>query len=254
MIERQVNDFSQWRDAARELLLHRIPPAAIQWNPPLQGSLFDDELPHHKSNAPLTVPKQFITLAETAACFRDNGTWALLYRILWRLQHEEKHLLSISTDNDIYQLNMMVKQVKRDAHKMKAFVRFREVAGVENTYVAWHEPMHLVVRRTAPFFVRRFAAMNWAILTPDLCVHWNKATLSFNEGVVRTQAPNHDDMEELWKTFYRNIFNPARIKVKMMKSEMPVKYWHTMPETALIPSMLEEADARVKKMLKDSNN
>ena len=120
--------------------------------------------------------------------------------------------MKITTDDDVYALQMMVKQVNRDAHKMKAFVRFREIVGEENTYVAWHEPMHLIVERTAPFFMRRFTTMNWSILTPDTCAHWNGKTLSFSEGVTRAHAPDRDDMEELWKTFYRHIFNPARIK------------------------------------------
>lgn len=198
-------------------------------------------------NKPLTVNKNFIAMAEIAACYREVEKWDTLYRILWRLQHDEKHLLKISVDPDIEALNKMIRRVRRDSHKMKAFVRFRQVG--DNDYIAWHEPQHYVLRRTAPFFSRRFSTMNWAILTPDESVSWDGNALSFSDGVPRSQAPAPDAMEEMWKTFYRNIFNPARIKTKMMKSEMPVKYWHTMPETALIPSMLEEADARVKKML-----
>lgn len=250
MIERSVSSFDEWRAHARTLLSLKVLPCDVVWNAPNQASLFNDPLPlHQKSNAPLHVPKDFIECAKAASCFRGDEKWGLLYRILWRLCFEEKHLLKISTDDDIHKMKMMIKQVRRDAHKMKAFVRFREVSNEPNTYVAWHEPVHLIVERTAPFFMRRFTTMNWSILTPDTCAHWNGNNLTFSKGVTRAHAPDKDDMEELWKTFYRHIFNPARIKMKMMKSEMPVKYWHTMPETALIPSMLEEADKRVQMML-----
>lgn len=251
----EVTHFDQWRKQARALLAAEIPPEDVQWNQAGQDGLFSgqtQDLPEKPVQH--CVPKAFIELAAAASCFRGDKKWPLLYRTLWRLTHGEPHLLKIMTDKDIHTLQHMRKQVSRDAHKMKAFVRFRKVAGESNSYVAWHEPVHLVTERTAPFFARRFAAMKWSILTPDCSAHWDGKKLAFSEGMPRNAAPTHDEMEELWKTFYRNIFNPARIKVKMMKSEMPVKYWHTMPETALIPSMLEEADKRVKKMIDDQSS
>jgi probable DNA metabolism protein len=56
---------------------------------------------------------------------------------------------------------------------MHAFVRFRLVEGrrARGLHVAWFEPAHRVTEAAAPFFARRFANMNWSILTPDACVH-----------------------------------------------------------------------------------
>jgi uracil-DNA glycosylase family protein len=48
-------------------------------------------------------------------------------------------------------------------------------------------------------------------------------------------------MEEVWRTYFASIFNPARLKVSMMKSEMPVKYWRNLPEAELIPSLIRGA-------------
>jgi len=50
----------------------------------------------------------------------------------------------------------MAKSVRRDIHKMRAFVRFRKIGedGGER-YIAWFEPDHFIVERNAPFFVRR---------------------------------------------------------------------------------------------------
>lgn len=44
----------------------------------------------------------------------------------------------------------------------------------------------------------------------------------------------HDLLKEVWIPF--GIFNPARIKLKAMRKEMPARYWATMPETQLIPT------------------
>ena len=57
-----------------------------------------------------------------------------------------------------------------------------------------------------------------------------------------------DASEALWGTYFANIFNPARIHLNAMRSEMPLKYWKNLPETRLIPEMLENAEARVQKM------
>jgi uracil-DNA glycosylase family protein len=139
--------------------------------------------------------------------------------------------------------------VRRDLHKMHAFLRFREVeteAGPR--FVAWFEPDHHIVRAAAPFFVRRFATMSWSILTPELSLHWNGETLSEGPGASRGDAPEGDPVDDVWKTYYASIFNPARVKVGAMLREMPKKYWKNMPETALVPALLKGAQARESEM------
>jgi DNA polymerase len=162
-------------------------------------------------------------------------------------------LLRLSTDDEVHRLEQMEKSVRRDAHKMKAFVRFREVMqnGVPH-YIAWHNPDHFIVRKVAPFFSRRFKAMVWTILTKDESVSWDQQQLTYFPGVDRSAAPSMDELEDLWRTYYANIFNPARIKLKAMTAEMPVRHWATLPETEIIDQMLAAAPARVKQMLAHS--
>ena len=82
----------------------------------------------------------------------------------WRITHGERALLEICVDPDVRHAVQMAKAVRRDVHKMKAFVRFRQVAGVEpEQFVAWFEPQHHVVGAVAPFFRARFASMRWSI-------------------------------------------------------------------------------------------
>ena len=160
-------------------------------------------------------------------------------------------MLEISTDDDIIRLFKFEKQVRRDAHKMKAFVRFRKVVrGGEEFFIAWHQPDHHIVRLVAPFFSRRFNGMNWTIMTPDESVVWDQTELIYDKGLPRSAAPDSDELEDLWKTYYANIFNPARVKVKMMKSEMPVRYWSTLPEAEIIGDLLADAPRRVEEMIK----
>ncbi len=145
----------------------------------------------------------------------------------------------------------MEKAVRRDAHKMKAFVRFRRIVDASGEhYIAWHRPDHYSLRSTCDFFARRFDVMRWTIMTPDESASWDGREISFGPGMPRSEAPRNDELEELWKTYYANIFNPARIKLQAMRAEMPKKHWPTMPETELIDQMLRDAPARVEQMVR----
>ena len=55
-------------------------------------------------------------------------------------------------------------------------------------------------------------------------------------------------METAWQTYYRHIFNPARVKLAAMRAEMPQKYWKNLPEARLIPELVRQADRQVATM------
>lgn len=241
--------FEQWRERARELLKLGVCPAEACWADG-QARLFEVSPSQGRAiNAP-KAPREFLLLAEKAACYRHPARWALLYRIIWRLNTGEPNLLEIASDPDVLKLRGMASAVDRDVHKMHAFVRFRQTE--EGAYVAWYEPAHLVVELACPFFARRFDTMRWSILTPDRCAFWDGRNLTYGPGLSQARTPTPDSVEELWKTYYANIFNPARVKLRAMTSEMPKRHWKTMPETALIPEMLAQAEARVESMLAHS--
>ncbi len=249
-------DFDGWRSAARALVAAEIPSDDIIWQ--VAGAQADllagapTELP--AVEATFAVPKRFVELAEAVICHRDPARFALLYQALRRLRGSPR-LLEDSADPLVHRLDTMAKAVGRDLHKMRAFVRFREVAGEDGTrFIAWFEPEHHVVRRNAGFFARRFANMRWSILTPELCVHWDGAALDFTPGTTRADAPDGDPLEETWRTYYASIFNPARLKVKAMTKEMPKKYWRNMPETSLVSTLIAEAGTRTEAMVANGSN
>ena len=253
MIELVAHDFAAWRTQARNLLRRHIPPSQAHFtSPQLAQPLlqFEEASPAttDAALAPVPVPREFLALAEKVALYRDSDRWNLLYLALWRLTHREHNLLADHADPLIRQLRIMEKAVGRDMHKMRAFVRFREAPGP--AFVAWYRPEHLIVRANAPFFERRFGAMNWAILTPDESVYWDQQELRFGPGLPREAAPSEDEIEDLWLTYYGSIFNPARANLSAMTAEMPVRHWDTLPEAKLITSLLNHADERVIAMVK----
>ena len=243
-------DLQAWRDVARAGLCAGIEPHDIDWAAGAQASLL---APPPITDAPMLHPAPRVSasmlhLAGSVLCHRDAGGHALLYRLLWRMTHGEPHVLDNPADPDSHRAHALAQDVRRDSHKMKAFVRFRSLPGTEERFVSWFEPSHQILDRVAPFFVRRFAGMHWAILTPYRSVAWDGEEMRFGAGADASQVPADDAGEDLWRTYYANIFNPARINPKMMRQEMPQKYWKHLPEAQLIPGLLRDAGSRVAEM------
>ena len=244
-------DWSGWRAAARALALQGVPPEDVIWSVRRTEDLFagpDDVLPAAEGS--FTLPRALVQLAETAIQAHDPQRFALLYRLIWRAHRGEKHLLEMTTDPEVQRVQRLAQAVRRDTHKMRAFVRFREVSEPEGTrYVSWFEPDHYIVEANAAFFTRRFATMVWSILTPYRSVHWTGSELRFEAGASKADVPDDDRLEAYWRAYYSSIFNPARLKIGAMRSEMPQKYWKNLPEAAAIPELIRTAAGRVDQMV-----
>jgi probable DNA metabolism protein len=245
-------DFDGWRKVARLFALNGVAPREVTWTvrgnePELFAAEPDASL--EETQGTFNVPAKFVELAKIAILHRNPERFALLYRLLWRLRSDHD-LLEVATDPDVAEVTAMAKAVRRDEHKMHAFVRFREVGRESNAhFVAWFEPEHHIVELAAPFFASRFADMPWSILTPEVCAHWDGLAVSYTEGVSRSDAPTEDRLEETWRSYYASIFNPARLKVKAMQTEMPKKYWRNLPEASLIKPLIANAERATRAMI-----
>jgi len=249
-------DLDGFRREARLLLQRGVAPEHVAWSVgDRDDDLFGGEPAPASMGTPaaaVSVPAAFMELCHTVVLHRDGQRFALLYRLLWRLAHEPG-LRHDPLDGDMIQARHMAQAVRRDIHKMHAFVRFRPVVDGDDEndplHVAWFEPDHHIVEANAPWFRRRFANMRWAILTPDRCVEWDRRALRLRAGATRAEAPAADAGEQLWLTYYQSIFNPARLKLKMMQKEMPRKYWRNLPEAQLIAPLAAQAQARSGTMI-----
>lgn len=257
-------DYATWRAAAKAALAKNIPPHQILWQtadmtapdlfaatPPAEGSHPGNASDASADNTTITVPKDFIELAKAAIDHRSEDKHALLYRLLWRLNHENPHLLKFTTDRDVITLQKRVREVRRDSYKITAFLRFREITKGDDVsrFIAWYEPAHFTLKRTLPFFTTRFKNMRWSILTPEQAAHYDGSRLTLEDNPDPAHRPTEDRLEKYWLRYYASTFNPARPKKSAMLREMPMKYWKNMPETALIPGLLQGADQRARDMI-----
>ncbi|WP_256077973.1 UdgX family uracil-DNA binding protein [Massilia sp. YIM B04103] len=252
-----ARDFAEWREAARRLIARRVPPESIQWmqhagDADLLGDVLADaaaandagtESAPHAAQA-LRIPRALMEMLECAACFRVADRWAFLYRVLWRWQYGEQEVLSMA-DDDGARLQAMAKDVRREEHDMHAYLRFRERPEDKGAprFVAWFEPAHDVLPQVAQHFVRRMGRISWMIATPDATVLWDGAQLHHAAALLRGPADIEDEGEALWLTYYRSIFNPARLNADLMHSHITSRFWKHLPEAAVVPEMVAQAAA-----------
>lgn len=226
-----IGAVAEWRRAARQLLSSYIPPEAVQFGSDT-GLFPSDPLPPPDSRLPaMTLGKPALQMIETALCHSDPQRFDRAYSVIWRLR---QGVLRFGDRSDPVMRKVMLqaKEVRQDIHKMHAFVRFREgpARGARRAFAAWFEPTHHIVEAGTPFFAKRFGDMDWMIKTPRVTAVFRYGRLTFEETVDPTPPPE-DATEALWCEYYAAIFNPARLMVSAMQSEMPQKYWKNLPET-----------------------
>ena len=249
-------DLTQWRESVRPLLAARVRSGSLLWRVgEARTDLFSDmaavpiETPKSNAEYPVRISKSHLSLCERVLCHRDPARFHHLYALMLRLQSDP-----LALDDPLFTSANWVRDadraIRRDRHKMHAFVRFKKlgeretVDGPREIFCAWFEPDHRIVELTAAFFARRFTGMDWSILTPYGCSHWDGSDLKFSPPVDKSEAPTSDTTEAAWTTYYSSIFNPSRVKIGAMMSEMPKKYWKNLPEAKVIPQLLQQAELR----------
>jgi probable DNA metabolism protein len=264
-----VETFAEWREAARELLVHDVPPEAVTWgSPQTGGDLFSGApstagQPHNSEDIPPAsdaprhppphIPRSLMDMLQSAACCRVPDRWAFLYRVIWRWQ-QGQHEVQSPADEDGARLNAMVKAVRREEHDMHAYIRFRErpaEAGPPR-FVAWYEPQHDVLPQVAEHFISRMGKVSWMIATPEASVLWDGQTLHNTGPLVKNsddlEKNGNDGGEALWLTYYRSVFNPARLNQSVMQQHIPSHRWKNLPEGKIVTHMISEASLGARKV------
>jgi uracil-DNA glycosylase family protein len=97
--------FEGWRAAARSLLEEGASPETVSWREAAVAAPTAATGPGAPaSSSAFRVPREFLELARSVAKGRDPSRWALLYSVLWRLQHGEHDLLGRRSDPEVARL------------------------------------------------------------------------------------------------------------------------------------------------------
>lgn len=241
-------DLDGFRRAVRWLVAEELAPQHIVWS--IEGVPSSFGTAEVKDAPPVSLPRSVARLIELGVCHGDPERYALLYQLVWRILNGERDLLEIVSDPLMHRIDMMARAVRRDLHKMYAFVHFRRMKG-ENLerFAAWFEPEHFILEASAPFFIDRFRSLDWTILTPVGSMRWDRRKLTFGPPARREDAPSEDGLEEGWLGSDERAFDSARMSPIAMRTAMPKKPWRSLPESAAIPGLIQTASQRVDVMI-----
>ncbi|MGZ5922497.1 MAG: DUF4130 domain-containing protein, partial [Rhizomicrobium sp.] len=129
-------DLDGFRRALRRLIADDLLPRDVMFDS--SPALFTAE--PAADAPPIALPRRVADLIALLICHRDPERYALLYQLVWRLRHGEPCLPEIASDPLVHRLHRMEKSLRRDLHKMHAFVRFRKTAmNGRERMVAWFE-------------------------------------------------------------------------------------------------------------------
>lgn len=233
-----------------------------------QRSLFSEPAPSsvrasETAPAPVALSRAMVSIIELVLCHRDPARLDALYRVVYRFAFGDRRVLERETDPDVRALRLYERALRRDIHKMHAFVRFRLARGEPERYVAFYEPDHRVLRRAIEHFVSRFGDRDFSIFTPDESAHYRAESraLSYDAGAQSEGdawaraggiAEDEAQISEQFQGYFRSVFNPARVAERAMVREMPRRFWKHLPEAQLVPALLAEAREREDAMIRDT--
>lgn len=194
--------YASWHLHARGLLASGAAPATIVWSIAPEAAA-----PAPVSGGRVRIDRRFVELAHLASRHRAAEKWSLLYRVLWRLVHENRKLLEVTTDGDVELLNWMADRVRDDLHRMRTFIRFRTIGEAHQEYfVSWHRPDHDIAELLAPYLSKRYPNIRWSLFTPQRTVHWDGRKITLAAGVPSSELPpeeSHAGASELWRKYWR---------------------------------------------------
>lgn len=127
--------------------------------------------------------------------------------------------------------------VRREAHKMKGFLRFKELEG--NVLYAEIEPTNDILFLLSCHFAKRLKNEFWIIKDKKrkiISIYDKKRFKILNEEEFQLIDPkestNEQEYETLWKTFYKTIGIKERKNDRCRRNFMPKKYWKYITEVS----------------------
>lgn len=163
----------------------------------------------------------------------ENKELIIYYYLLNSLKYKDKI---------IYQRNLkcvsealkISKYVKREAHKLKGFVRFKELNN--GVLFATIEPVNNVIQILSEHFSKRLKDEFWVIKDNKfnlISIYDKKCYYIFESDEYKLNSKITDEekiIQDMWKTFYKTTGITQRKNDRCRMNFMPKKYWKNIIE------------------------
>jgi probable DNA metabolism protein len=140
----------------------------------------------------------------------------------------------------VTRVSELVRMVRREKHRMEAFVRFQELT--DGTFYAGVEPDFNVLPLLIRHFKSRYADQKWMIydikrkygiyydLHNTQFVEMDFADLSKPNNAITAFAENESVYQHLWKNYFNSVNIASRKNTKLHVRHIPKRYWKHLTE------------------------
>lgn len=195
--------------------------------------------------AALSLRERFITAVSKDAfatlryAFHSqaSGIELLLWRYIRLGLEEGRRMPRMLADEPVHSVNLIARRVAHEAHKFKGFVRFREVAWGERTFLyAVIEPDADILPFIAPHFCRRVGDRPWIIhdLARSQAAVYDLTQWRLVREIDLTGEPVYTPGEEacvrLWRGYFEHLAIPERRNPRLQRQHVPVRYRKNLVE------------------------
>ncbi len=168
--------------------------------------------------------------------------WKAGYKLIQQIFKGRPNILKNFGEHDVLYFAKTLKQINRERHRMKAFVRFSKCTN--GLFFATVEPDFNVLPLIATFFKNRYADQSWlifdakrryGILYDKTNVQEVHLTTTLAGGpsaeVLSLSLDEHDELfKRLWKLYFKSTNITARRNFKLHVQHVPKRYWKYLVE------------------------
>lgn len=236
--------------AVFETYERKLDAVQIFRKPELAAALFTEQLEIHTDAAKAgRVAKKIEALAGKDAlsllwkCYLSEieGIENHMLNAIRYLLQSGKNVFSDYGDPDVLVLKQTEKKMRRERHRMTAFVRFQ--LGKDELYYSLIEPDFDVLPLLVSHFQGRYADQRWLIydLRRKYGIYYDLNEVSFVQPETGTVSANASaamlELQEeetlyqlLWKDYFKSTNIKARKNMKLHLQHVPRRYWKYLTE------------------------
>lgn len=140
----------------------------------------------------------------------------------------------------VMRVSEMVRMVRREKHRMEAFVRFQKLQ--DGVFYAAIEPDYNVLPLLIKHFKNRYTDQKWIIYdirrqygvyydlhdTQYISMDFNSDNKAAN--AIASYTEDEGMYQHLWKNYFHSVNIPSRKNTRLHVRHIPKRYWKHLPE------------------------
>lgn len=229
-------DFISLLNLIKYLLTNKLLPINIK-DISYQPNLFEETLNLEinqdeeviKEIISATSPNIFNTIYKIFLSTEKNKELIIFYFLIHSLKHKN-NIFYMRNIRSVQEALRISRYVGHEVHKMKGFLRFKEMQG--NVLYAEMAPENNILFFISKHFKDRLRNELWIIEDTKRCLLsiYDRKDFTIISSkdfklLKKELSENEEDIEDLWKNFYKTIAIKERTNYRCRMNFMPKKYW-----------------------------